>query len=81
MMSFGYLEQVILDVLANVKWTADGQTWLHTVWLKVKSLIQWQLRQAKQLGVMPALTNTYDEAPSMGLNGTNSVRPLCLYTA
>lgn len=63
---------VILDVLANAKWTADGDTWLKAVWAKAKGVIEWQLRQAEQLGTMPALTNTYDEAPSMGLGGTNS---------
>ena len=63
---------VIFDVLANVMWTANGEAWLKQVWPKVKSVIQWQLRQAQMLGTMPALTNTYDEAPSMGLDGTNS---------
>ena len=43
------------------------------MWQKAKSVIQWQLRQAEQLGTMPALTNTYDEAPSMGLGGAYSL--------
>ena len=56
----------------NAKWTADGTSWLKSVWPKVKTVIEWQLRQADQMGTMPALTNTYDEAPSMGLGGTNA---------
>ena len=49
---------VILDVLANVKWVADGEAWLKSSWPKAKTVIQWQLRQAETIGTMPALTNT-----------------------
>eukprot|EP01047_Picozoa_sp_COSAG01_P012689 COSAG01_NODE_579_length_15238_cov_10.570183_2_plen_521_part_00 len=63
---------VIADVFANVRWRRDGLGWLRQSWPKVRSIIQWQLRQAVQLGTMPAYTNTFDEARSMGVGGTNS---------
>eukprot|EP01048_Picozoa_sp_COSAG05_P003580 COSAG05_NODE_168_length_15164_cov_8.323734_11_plen_289_part_00 len=63
---------VIADILANVKWTADGENWLRKIWSQAKTIITWQLRQAERLGTMPALTNTYDEAHSIGAGGTNA---------
>ena len=49
-----------------------------SVWSKVKSVVQWQLRQAEQLGTMPSLTNTYDEAPSMGKTHDHCWRLGCI---